>query len=58
MNQTIPCKCFHKTGNRNKDLIPQLERHIIPFQNFDSFGIDIYCNALELVRAPLYDEAL
>ena len=36
-------------GDRNQDLITQLERNVNPLQDSNSFGIDIYSNALELV---------
>ena len=45
-------------GDRNQDLITQLERNVNPLQDSNSFGIDIYSNALELVIALLHDEAL
>jgi hypothetical protein len=45
-------------GDRNQDLITQLERNVNPLQDSNSFGIDIYSNALELVMALLHDEAL
>ena len=36
-------------GNRNQDLITHLERNVNALQDSNSFGIDIYINALELV---------
>ena len=44
-------------GHRNQDLRTHLERNINPLQDSNSFGIDIYINALELVTALLHDEA-
>jgi hypothetical protein len=45
-------------GDRNQDLITQLGRNVNPLQDSNSFGIDNYSNAMELVMALLHDEAL
>ena len=45
-------------GDRNQDLITQLERNVNPLRDSSSFDIDIYSNALELMMASLHNEAL